>query len=115
MTEFEKKKWNRGRKSAYKALTPVQVAKVLAELTGLTQLETRFIYEAVCGLIFHELVQERPFKILGVGALTPIIIDNHKYYDLNLDEWLISPKWPRVTFKMGNDIRKKYREKYPSA
>ena len=84
------------------AKTRKQVLALMAEMTGATQIEAGFWYDAVMMFIRHELEFERTVDIPLVGQLIPRAKLNYIYHNMYKRGWFVRQKKFAYVVDMGN-------------
>ena len=83
------------------------------EVSRSPRCEVRYWYSIICALVQHELAHERQFKIPGVGLLYPDQVHNKRFFDYQTQSWQIYDTWIKVKVSLDNELKARYREKYP--
>ena len=92
--------------SAYGRLNRKEIVSIISAMTGFTQAETGYYFDAFCALIFFELANGRDFYITHAGTLRTTLNKQRTYPHKYTGEMMTSPLCARISFKQSQHLKK---------
>ena len=92
--------------STYGKLNRKEVVAIISAMTGFTNAETSFYFDAFCALIFFELANGRDFQIAHAGTIRTTLKKQKTYPHRFTGEMMTSPLSARMTFRQSDHLKK---------
>lgn len=92
--------------SAFGKLTRKEVVSIISAMTGFTNAETSYYFDAFCALIYFELAHGRDFYITHAGTIHTILKKQRVYTDRFTGESKVTPLGARISFIQTKHLKK---------
>jgi nucleoid DNA-binding protein len=91
--------------SAYGKLERKESVAIISAMTGFTNAETAYFFDAFCALIFFELANGRDFYLTHAGTIRTTLKKQKVYPHRFTGEMMTSPLSARMTFRQSKYLK----------